>query len=137
MKFFKTGFDGGAKSGVVGFWVVEIKSLFSIVVLKFNKGTREAFHSHAFNAFSWIIKGSFKEHKLDQESRIYTPNLIPKYTPRSNCHKVEALTTTWVLSIRGPWQNTWKEYWPRTKEWVTFQSGRKIINKKVEENNNG
>ena len=50
MKLFHKSHDGGKNSGVTGYWLIEWKSGFSIVVLRFSKGTREAFHSHAFNA---------------------------------------------------------------------------------------
>lgn len=45
--------DGGQQSTVTGYWLIEWKNVFSIVLLKFEKGTREAYHTHAFNAFSW------------------------------------------------------------------------------------
>ena len=41
MKFFGFGSDGGENSGVTGFWLFEIKSLFSIAILKFAKGTKK------------------------------------------------------------------------------------------------
>ena len=47
--------DGGPKSSV------EIKSIGSIALLKFNKGGRKEFHTHAFNALTWFIAGSLKE----------------------------------------------------------------------------
>ena len=58
MKLFHKSHDGGKNSGVTGYWLIEWKSGFSIVVLRFSKGTREAFHSHAFNALTWWLKGS-------------------------------------------------------------------------------
>jgi hypothetical protein len=38
------------------------------------------------------------------------PSLVPKYTPRSTFHRVNALTSTWAFSIRGPWHNEWQEF---------------------------
>jgi hypothetical protein len=57
MRFFHHGKDGGPESPVEGYWLFEIKWLCSIVLLKFNDGGREAYHSHAFNALSWLLKG--------------------------------------------------------------------------------
>lgn len=128
MKFLSKASDGGKKSGVTGFWLVEIKSLFSIVLLRFSKGTREAFHSHAFNALTWWLKGKVTEHHIDGKSMDWKPSLIPKYTPRTCFHKVHADETTYALSFRGPWATTWKEYLPQTKETVTLTHGRKRIN---------
>ena len=42
MKLFSKFYDGGQDSGVTGFWLIEAKHLFSIVILIFNKGTRDA-----------------------------------------------------------------------------------------------
>jgi quercetin dioxygenase-like cupin family protein len=126
MKFFKKSYDGGTDSGVTGYWLVEIKPLFSIVLLKFNKGTRDAYHSHAFNALTIWLKGSVLEHEL------FSP-LTPKkwraghikYTPRDNIHMVEALTDTWALSIRGPWAKTWFEY--KNEKIYELTHGRKVV----------
>lgn len=129
MKLFKKGFDGGEKSGVVGYWLIEIKSLFSIVLLKFNKGSREAYHNHAFNAYSWFLSGEVEEQRFNTETKTVTkqtfkPSFKPKYTPRENLHRVQSKGVTWCLSIRGPWSSTWNEYSPRTKELITLSSGR-------------
>lgn len=133
MKFFKLASDGGKDSGVVGFFLVEIKSLFSIVILRFNNGTREAFHSHAFNALTWFLKGNVKEHRISpsdptqEETKIFGPSLKPKYTPRENHHKVESLGTSWAISFRGPWVDTWKEFRPTLGKFITLTHGRQIV----------
>lgn len=121
------GKDGGIESTVTGFWFIEIKSLFSIVLLKFNKGSREAYHTHAFNALSWFIKGEVTEHLIDGTSKTWKPSIKPKITKRSCFHKVYAKEDTYCFSIRGPWKKTWKEYLPKTKEFVTLSNGRKVV----------
>lgn len=50
MKILKRGHDGGKDLSVTGYWLIECKPLFSVVFLKFNKGSHLTFHSHAFNA---------------------------------------------------------------------------------------
>lgn len=124
MRFFEKTYDGGENSGVTGYFIVEIKSLFSIVLLKFNKGTREAFHNHAFNAITFWLTGSVKEHMLDGTINTWKAGHI-KYTPRNTFHKVEALEETWALSIRGQWVNTWNE--SRFGKMFTLTHGRKEI----------
>lgn len=111
MKFFKKSYDGGPDSGVTGYWLIEIKPLFSIVLLKFNKGTRDAYHSHAFNALTIWLKGSVIEHDLFRPLKLtkWHGGYI-KYTPRDKIHMVEAMKNTWALSFRGPWAKTWFEY---------------------------
>lgn len=127
MKLFKQDKDGGKDSPVTGFWIIELKPLFSIVFLKFNKGTREAFHSHAFNALTWFLKGNITEYHTDGRALQWGASFIPKYTPRVCFHKVFAHIDTYALSIRGPWANTWNEFLPDTKELITLTHGRKRV----------
>jgi hypothetical protein len=109
MRLFYKGKDGGDESLVTGYWLVEIKSLFSIVLLCFEDGTREAYHNHAFNCFSWVLSGGLLEHHLDGAFEGHGPSCRPFITRRSTFHKVRSAGRTWVLSFRGPWSKTWKE----------------------------
>jgi hypothetical protein len=131
MKFFQKAKDGGKESHVTGFFFVEIKSLFSIVLLHFGDGTREAFHSRAFNALTWFLKGEVNEFRMEEGGSIFikrfAASLKPKYTTRDNCHKVFSNGDTWALSFRGPWANTWREYLPSLKKFVTLTHGRKVV----------
>jgi hypothetical protein len=134
MKFFSTASDGGKDSGVTGFFLVEIKPLFSIVLLHFRNGTREAYHSHAFAALTLWLRGRVIEHRyypgrlLDsppkEVSTAYRAGQF-KYTSRSNMHKVESLGDTYALSIRGPWAKTWREF--KGGRIVTLTNGRKVV----------
>lgn len=131
MKLFSKASDGGKDSGVTGFFFVEIKPLFSVVLLHFRNGTREAYHSHAFNALALWLRGRVierrlvgPEHDMCEESREYHAGQL-KYTSRENMHKVESLGDTWALSIRGPWAKTWKEF--KGGKVVTLTNGRKVV----------
>lgn len=127
MRLFETAKDGGDKSTVTGFFIIEMKWLFSIVLLHFADGSRDAYHFHAFGALSWVLKGKLTEHMLDGRVKVFTPSLRPKVTPRKCFHKVVSDKDSWVLTIRGPWINRWREYHPQTKEFVTFTHGRKVV----------
>ena len=127
MKFFKKMKDGGPESRVFGYWLVEIKGLFSIVLLNFKDGSREAYHNHAFKAVSWLLKGKLVENMLDGKVNTYTPSLRPIETPRTAFHKVQSEKDSWVLSFRGPWSNTWREYLPEEGRFITLTHGRKIV----------
>ena len=127
MNLFSVAIDGGKKSGVTGFWFVEIKGLFSVVLLKFAEGSREVFHSHAFNAVTWFIRGRVTEHHVDGRARMWRPSFKPKYTPRSCFHKVYAEVDTYAVSFRGPWADTWKEYSPVTRRTTTLTHGRQAV----------
>ncbi len=125
MKFLFKRKDGGKDSNVTGFWFIEWKSFFSIVLLKFDKGSRESFHNHAFNALTFWLSGEVDEHLLDGTVKTWKPSIKPKYTPKSCFHKVFGVKTTYALSFRGPWNKTWKEYSPENKEFITLTHGRK------------
>lgn len=82
MKAFTRSKDGGTHSPVDAFVLLEIKSLFSIILLRFNQGGREAFHTHAFHAISWFICGDAIETDIDGSTYRYKRSIIPKITRR-------------------------------------------------------
>ncbi|UGA46840.1 hypothetical protein HU230_0012655 [Bradyrhizobium quebecense] len=132
MKILSKAADGGKDSGVTGFFLIECKALFSIVLLRFSKGTREAYHEHAFDAWTLWLKGRVVEHRLiGSGSRFPSCERLTfnagqlKHTPRSCFHKIEALDTAWALSIRGPWAARWREL--RSNKLVTLTHGRKVV----------
>lgn len=112
---FEGGKDGGPKSKVFGLWLIRIKQLFTIALLCFHRGSREAYHSHAFNSISWVLKGRLEEYDLnftgDEVVKVHTPSLKPIITNRNTFHKVYGVgEKTWVFTIRGPWRPTWQEF---------------------------
>lgn len=135
MKLFHKAKDGGPDSNVTGYWLIEWKRFFSIAILCFDKGSREAFHNHAFNAVSWVLKGELKEFTYVTPTRKvvvnHTPSFIPIYTARDCMHQVHGWANkTWVLTFRGPWDKTWKEYLPEQDKYVTLTNGREIVDEK-------
>lgn len=128
-RFFYKKFDGGPESGVIGYFLIEWKALFSIGLLHFKKGSRENYHSHAFNALSWFLKGSVTEEKLEGEHKDFGPSLIPKFTPRSNCHRVISHSDTWALTFRGPWKDVWYEVNP-SGDVIKMTHGRIVVEAK-------
>lgn len=130
MRLCYKGKDGGPESPVTGYWLIEIKSLLSIVLLKFDYGCREAFHTHAFNALTWFIGGSLVEERIKEDKKVFTiykRRFIPKITKRDNLHRVNSEGVSWCFSIRGPWHKTWKEYNEITKTFTTLTNNRKIL----------
>lgn len=113
VSFFSKRKDGGDESSVTGYFIIAIKPLFSIVLLRFDGESREAFHTRAFHCLSWILRGELREEMRD--GRIYQlqRSLLPFLTTRKDFHKVSsAAPRSWVLSIRGPWARTWMEHLP-------------------------
>lgn len=127
MKLFKMMKDGGPLSKVWGYFLVDIKPAFSVVFLKFIDGSREAYHSHAFGAISWVLRGRIDEHDISGTLTSYTPSWKPIYTPRDRFHKVVSRGTTWAISFRGPWSDNWKEYLPDQDRTITLTHGRKEV----------
>lgn len=136
MKLFFKSKDGGPESNVTGYWLIEWKKVFSIVLLRFDKGSREAYHNHAFNAWSWIIKGELAEIYMLSNYRTGEKTKHIKFidagdtifTSRDRLHKVYGLADrTWVLSFRGPWNTTWNEYFQELDKTITLTNGRKVI----------
>lgn len=131
MKLLIGGKDGGAESKVY-VWGLEIKSLFSILLLRFDEGSREAFHSHAFNAISWVLSGQLWE-RLDPGMAgvlprwiIYKPSKIAVRTPRERVHQVRGIAPhSWVLTLRGPWNSTWRDISAAGD--LVLTHGRKVV----------
>ena len=125
---FKVRKDGGPESNATGYWLCEFKSLFSIVLMRFEGDSREAYHSHAFNSWNWLFKGKLVEKELMgfgkdiTRTYRYRPSIVPILIPRSRIHKVSSQGISWVLPFRGPWSKTWKEI--RQGKEYTLTNGR-------------
>lgn len=128
MRFFYKGKDGGPESAATGYWLVELKRAFSIVLLRIDGKGREAYHTHAFHALSWVLpKGLLKEEFRDGRTRYHYPSWLPILTTRQDFHRVDDVSEkghSWVFSIRGPWSKTWMEHRPLEGTDVELTSGR-------------
>lgn len=122
--------DGGPSSPVDGYFLIEMKSLFSIALLKFNKGGREEFHTHAFDAFTWFLSGEMIEEDFNGTAYKYQRSWMPKFTRISKNHRVKAARDSWCLTIRGPWQDTWTEDSIVDNTTTTFTHNRVILGKR-------
>lgn len=127
MRLLKKTKDGGPESPVDAYFLIEIKWLFSIAMLKFNKGSRENYHSHAFNALTWFLSGALLEKRPGSPSKSYTRSFLPKVTPRELMHKVYAYEDSWCLTLRGPWCKWWKEYNEETGEVTILGKHREVL----------
>ena len=127
MKLLSYEKDGGPESKSWGLFLVEIKSLFSVVLLHFHPGARDAYHSHAFHAVSWVLRGKLVENMLDGKVNTYTPGIRPVVTLRSSFHKVVSVGDTWAITFRGPWISRWREFLPVKGKFITLTHGRKVV----------
>lgn len=96
MKLFHRAKDGGPESTVTGYWLIEWKSVFSIALLRFAEGSRSAYHNHAFNAISWVLKGHLREEICGGPVRYYHPSLLSIITLRSTFHRAG-----WHVALGG------------------------------------
>lgn len=132
MKFFTKMKDGGPDSPVEGYFLFELKGLCSVALLKFNKGMREAYHTHAFNALTWFIKGSMMEHKFGESTGyVYTRSWLPKVTMRDNNHRVQSTEDSWCFTLRGPWSKYWTEDDVTSGKHTVFTHGRVIVSEHI------
>ena len=127
MKFFSKAKDGGPNSPVEAHFLFEIKSFCSIALLKFNRGNRESYHTHAFHALTWFISGELVEQDIDGSYHIYRRSLLPKLTRRTKNHRVVAYRTSWCLTLRGSWDSTWTEDTDTHRTVLTH--GREIVSR--------
>ena len=119
--------DGGEESTVDAYFLFEWKDVCSVALLKFNKGGRKAFHTHAFHAWTWLLWGSMQEEtRYGELSKItsYRRSLKPKVTRRERNHRVLANRTSWCFTVRGPWAPTWTEHLGNKR--TVFTWGRKV-----------
>lgn len=126
MKFFSKAKDGGPDSTVTGYWLIEWKGLFSIALLRFDHGSREAFHNHAFNSLSWVLTGELREEHMNGTVEFHNRSLAPIVTKRRTFHRVFSSGTSWVLTFRGPWRKHWWEYDPNKHVYTQLRDGRKV-----------
>lgn len=124
--------DGGPESEV-RCWGLEMKGLFSIMLLRFTPLTREAYHSHAFWSISWLLKGGLVE-QLHQPGkrwplwRTWRAGFRPIIIPRSNVHRVRGVrAVNWALTFRGPWADWWYERREDEGRYVFLTHGRKEL----------
>jgi hypothetical protein len=144
MKLCTLSKDGGPESTVWAYTLIEIKCLFTIVLLRFENGSRDAYHSRAFDCISWLLSGGLVETRQPEcqtsgrcakpnaacdAPSVYTylPNWWPIITRRAHHHKVVSVGRSWVLSFRGPWAATWRETDGATGEVSTLRSGREVV----------
>ncbi len=138
MKILMGSKDGGPESNV-RMWGFESKRFGSVLLLRFAEGSREAFHSHAFNAKSWLLSGCLVEQQLVRFSStgyraaverdfLHEPSTKPILTPADTMHKVTGFAdSSWVITLRGPWRETWLD-WPKGQAKPNRLSwGRKVV----------
>jgi len=75
-----------------------------------------------------VLKGGLIEKKPNGQIRKFTlrSGFFPIY--KDEFHRVSSNKETWVFTIRGPWERTWKEKNLKKGIETTLISGRKVVN---------
>jgi len=122
----KIGFgkDGGEESTVWG-WFVEAKRLATVALLRFEDGSREAYHSHAFDCVSVLLEGELHEHHLFGGVFVYRAPCV-FVTRKNTFHKVVSVGRSYVATVRGPWADEWLE-WTEAQGFQVLTNGREAV----------
>ncbi len=91
----------------------EHKKLFGIIIFYFHGEKQDRFHTHAFNAWSIKLFGTYVEGILDPETkevRYEERKSILKYFPRNSYHSINQSKGCCTILFQGPWKRYWKEY---------------------------
>ena len=97
------------------FVLFEHKNLFGIIFFYFKGNKQDRFHTHAFNALSIKLFGTYREGILTQRTpdKVYvqykTRDKIFKYFPRDCYHSINQSDGCMTVLLQGPWKKTWKE----------------------------
>lgn len=109
------------------FTIFEVKYLCGIVVNIFNTDNQDRFHSHAFNAFSLMLKGYyFEEIIIDNKVQIKKIEKS-RFIPKNYIHKItKSSPNTMSITFEGPWGGSWNEYFDSGRI-KTYGWGRKVL----------
>lgn len=118
---------------VTQYIIFENKYLFSLIFYRWDTIDQVRFHTHAFPAIAFLLKGWYWEKVLfngiEMTNFVNVP-LVPRYLPRNYTHAIgNAKPGSLTMVIAGPWQKYWWEFFPDTKKWVQYTWGRKVVDK--------
>lgn len=106
----------GANGYIDRYTVLEVKFLGALVLNVFNTtGPQDRFHTHAFNAISIMLWGSYNEfikssNPENEWVMLRTRRRDVVYLPRTLNHCIGKSTPGAVsITLCGPWKRTWTE----------------------------
>lgn len=93
--------------------LLEYKKWFSIKLFHFHKteGYQDRFHTHAFNAYSFLLKGDYIEEIIENGHILKVARSRERmlFIPRDSYHRITKSNGCWTLLFTGPWGNEFKE----------------------------
>lgn len=118
------------------FVLFEHKKLFGIIFFYFKGKMQDRFHTHAFNAVSFKLWGTYMEGIFDiktKKAKYEMRRKVIKYFPRDSYHSINESTGCCTMLIQGPWRETWKEY--KNGKEVTLTWHRKEMYETIKDKN--
>lgn len=116
---------------IIAYTLFEHKRLFSIILYNWKTIKQNRFHSHAFGAIAFLLRGSYTEERiLNGKVVVNQVNSIlkPRVLPRNYIHRImQAEPKTWTIIFVGPWIKYWYEYFHDSHKWVKYTWGRKKV----------
>ncbi len=109
------------------FTIFEFKYIGGIIINCFNTDNQDIFHSHAFSAFSLMIRGYYYEDALENGSIVTKKIEKSRFIPRFYVHKITLSSRNAIsITFEGPWWYFWNEYFDdgRVK---TYTWGRRVV----------
>jgi len=93
------------------FTLFEWKRAFSILVYYFEgDGWQDRYHTHAFNAWSLKLFGTYQYRELvDGVAEEAFRREVLRYFPRSTNHMLGPSAGCLTILLAGPWNATWQE----------------------------
>lgn len=93
--------------------VLEWKKYFSIKLFHFHKttGNQDRFHTHSFNAVSFLLKGNYIEEVVVEGVVVPLQRNRSRliYIPKGEFHRITKSDGCRTLLITGPWEPEWTE----------------------------
>ncbi len=109
------------------FTLIEIKNLGGVIFNIFNTVDQDRFHSHAFNAFSIMIKGYYYEDVIENNSIVTKRIEKSRFIPRNYIHKITKSSPNAIsVTIEGPWESSWNEYFDNGRI-KSYTWGRQVV----------
>lgn len=138
IKFFTTKEVTLGEGSVTQYTLFECKELCSVIFYRWNTVDQVRFHTHAFPAYAFLLRGFYHEKVITDKGnvvkKIVNQLFKPRFLARDYCHSIGyAKPNTVTMVLVGRWSKQWKEYFPDTKTWVTYEWGRKKVKKVVSE----
>lgn len=118
---------------IIQYTLFENKKFGGIWIYNWKTIKQNRFHTHAFSAYAFLLKGSYTEEVIKNGKIIVKEVnqwLKPRFLPKNYTHRIlKAKPKTWTIVFFGKWIDHWWEYFDDSKTWVKYGWGRKKLKK--------